>query len=260
LKVCLIAFSLLLNPLSAQVSSLELHVTDKSSNQITVQAADSAGSPVSGATVVFHLPETNPPSLFNDGSSIASVVTDADGRAQVADIRWGAHTEPLLVRVTASKDDAHAGLLVEQSPELAAAPAALRPQPSAPRPAPGISQSAPKPVAQLPPALPESSAARDAAPVEPSATSDDSPDVNVPVRHLLASDAATGLAPHVSISTSGASESNHHIKAKWLIIGAVVAAGAAGAALALSHRGSSSSGGSSSGITIGPPGISVGNP
>lgn len=252
----------------------------RSAQGITVEASDGAGNHVTNAAVVFRLPNSGPSATFADGSLTAIAYTDSSGRAQVVDIHWGTIPGLVNMRITAAKGTTHAGLLFPQTltaPQSIAVPQATVPKspasiaatPNSPqRPAaPGVIDEV-----KLSPGVTvehrsshNQITAEDAAPIQAKAipvsaslADDESPDANVPIRHLVSTGADEAEAPRVSIASSGAASTGGHSKAKW-IIALAVAAGAGAAALALTHHSGGSSS-SSSGVTIGSPTVSVGHP
>ncbi len=259
-------------PMSGQIPAapLEMHVIangdgatalagTRLAQPLAVEVRDNAGTPVANAAVIFRLPDSGPSGTFADGTRASVVYTDAAGRASAADIQWGNAPGAVAMRITAAKGDGHAGVLYTET--LTGAVAA------APKPLP-MSQAPAKPgvLASSGAAIPEvtiervGSGAHQAHPaVAEVAEDDDSPDANIPIRHTLGGQTADADAAGVSVTRVGAGEASvsggHHLK-RWILVAAVVAAGA-GAGLALVRKGSGST---SSGITIGNPTISVGHP
>ncbi|MBV8864921.1 MAG: hypothetical protein JO210_05915 [Acidobacteriaceae bacterium] len=254
----------------------------RSSQGIAVEVSDAAGIRVADATVVFHLPDSGPSATFADGSRSAVTYTDSNGRAHVTDIHWGNIPGSVNVRITAAKGTTHAGLLFTETltassgsqdiavPQVAAskAPALVPEPPASPerQPTPDIlGEGKPSPGVTVEHFSPHSRiSAGDNAPSQAAtipasaALADDSPDANVPVRHMVTSGADEVEAPKVSISSAGSASKSGHSKTKWIIaIAAAAAAGAATLAMAHSSGGSSAS---SSGVTIGSPTVSVGHP
>jgi hypothetical protein len=86
----------------------------RSSRPITIQVTDETGKPVEGAAVSFRLPEDQVTGLFSNSLRSDIIVTGADGRASQMNIQWGAAPGPVRIRVTAAKDQARAGIVVEQ--------------------------------------------------------------------------------------------------------------------------------------------------
>ena len=260
----------------------------------TVEVKDAAGAPLANAAVIFRLPDSGPSGKFADGSLTSVVYTDPAGRASAGEIQWGAIPGAVSLRITAAKENSHAGLLFAQTltgatpaavvatPQPVPITAQIAPTKLPPAPAkPGVlaSTAAATPgvvierIGSNPPALnatrsrkPQPADNQDAdAPQlasSPAATAryadDDSPDANVPIRHAFSNQAQDDPGG-VSVTRVGAGEASspstgHHLT-RWLII-AGVAAGA-GVALALVRKGS---GASNSGVTIGAPSVSVGHP
>jgi hypothetical protein len=240
-----------------------------SARGLTVQVADAAGMRVRDAAVIFRLPDTGSSARFADGTLAAVTYTDADGKAHVKDIRWG-DTPSVMVRVTAVKGTAHAGLLFEHTSgpmtapvSATAAQAVLPVQP--PQPVVALTRVAQPQIIPGTVIPQRAMATRPPSPgnlpvvsvTNSGETEDDSPDTNVPARHSLGASNALEETPDVSISSSGAASSGHS-KKKWIILLAIAAG--AGSSLAFVHKGNSSSSSSSSGISIGSPTISVGHP
>lgn len=88
-----------------------------SSRGYAVKVSSAEGQPVEGATVTFSLPEQG---AFLSGFRRESVVTGADGRAQVRGILWGATAGRAEIRVSAAfgGQRAEAGIPVEVSATL----------------------------------------------------------------------------------------------------------------------------------------------
>lgn len=224
-----------------QTAGLDLRVLENQSSPdgIRVEVSDATGKHVAGATVVFRLPNG---SVFADGKQDSVAQSDNDGMAQVNGIRWGAPGEA-AVRITASKETVHAGLIYEKtitghSPVVAPA------------------QTQPKAL-PLRPAVPLPQQQEAAAPVPGVIVVNDDPNANVPIRPLVAEAAGGPLSPRLSIVSSGKGPSDHHLRNR-ILIGVAVAAGT-GAAIILAHNIGHSTSSSGSGVTIGPPTVSVGH-
>ena len=86
----------------------------RSSRPLTIQVTDETGRPIEGAAVSFRLPEEQVGGVFSNGLRTDVLVTTADGRVSLWNIQWGAAPGPVRIRVTASKDQARAGLIVNQ--------------------------------------------------------------------------------------------------------------------------------------------------
>jgi hypothetical protein len=108
----------------AQVATLQIKVLEgdgatyapgaRSAQPLTVEIADDAGRAVAGAAVSFRLPEDGPSALFASGLRTEIEISDANGRATVRHLHVNATPGEFLIRVTANKDQAHAGTLVRQ--------------------------------------------------------------------------------------------------------------------------------------------------
>jgi hypothetical protein len=81
---------------------------------LTVLVTDESGKPVEGATVSFQLPDEGPGGSFTGGSRTQVVTTQADGRATVWGMQWNKTPGALEIRVTATKNQARAGLVSTQ--------------------------------------------------------------------------------------------------------------------------------------------------
>jgi len=109
----------------AQVATLEIKILEgdgatylpgaKSTQALTVQITDETGNPVAGAAVSFRLPDEGPGGLFASGLRTEIEISDANGRAAVRRIHPNTTPGEFLIRVTAGKEQAHAGTLVRQS-------------------------------------------------------------------------------------------------------------------------------------------------
>jgi hypothetical protein len=86
----------------------------RSPRPITVQVTDETGRPVENVAVSFRLPEEQVTGLFASGLRTEIVVSGADGRASIWGIHWGVAPGPVRIRVTAAKDQARAGTVVNQ--------------------------------------------------------------------------------------------------------------------------------------------------
>jgi hypothetical protein len=227
------------------VSSDSSHIAIKSRSAkgFTIQVTDSLGAPVPEAAVAFRLPDSGSSGTFLDGSHSAVVYTDSLGTAHVDSIQWSETPGVAAVRITASKGNAHAGLLVEQnlvSPDASSVTATAEPIRSAPAPSsPAVLQTA----APLP-----------------------SPSVSIEplnrkgISALDPSFRRSEAEPSVSIVSSRQEESIGGSKKKWIILGIAIAAGA-GAGFAFASQGKSgSTAAAPSSISFGSPTISVGHP
>src|SRR3954447_7112206 len=120
---------------NSQASTLELRVVEESnaaaagasvpSKRLAVLVRDENGRPVPDAAVAFRLPDTSLSGSFADGTQSAVAYTDGSGVAHVDGIRWIASSGSVLVRITATKGNSHAGLLFEE--KMSETAAALNP-------------------------------------------------------------------------------------------------------------------------------------
>ncbi|HXE11287.1 MAG TPA: hypothetical protein VN633_04155 [Bryobacteraceae bacterium] len=249
-------------PIQAQESSSaasgevqELHVrmvgdaaaapTGKPSRHPLVLAVtDGNNAPVPSATVLVRLPNEGPTGAFNDGSRVAVLYTDMSGQVEINNIHWGSTPGTAVVRITASKGNAHAGLLVEQ-----------------------VIGSAQQPSSETASAAPK---ARHAASVQPGQPQTPSKKVSMQEPTLVASNTNSTTVstpsepPGIVINnhpdrqaSSGASGRSK----KWLWIGLGAAAAAGAAFAAVGHgSGSNPSTPASGTATIGTPSVSIGHP
>ncbi len=79
---------------------------------IAVLVTDETGGPVVGAAVSFRLPDQEVTGMFATGMKHDVVVTGRDGRAWVRAIQWGRFPGPVVIRVTAAKEQARAGTVI----------------------------------------------------------------------------------------------------------------------------------------------------
>lgn len=215
-----------------------------SRHPLVFAVTDGHNAPVPSATILVRLPNDGPSGVFNDGSRVAVLYTDMSGQVELNNIHWGTTQGTAVVRVTASKGSAHAGLLVEQvigsAQEASSEPASAAPK--AKRVAavqPGQPQTTSKKIPMQEPTLVASNA-------NSTTVSTPSEPPGIVVNNHPDRQASSGA--------SGRSK-------KWLWIG-LGAAAAAGAAFAVAGRGSgsNSSSGASGTATIGTPSVSIGHP
>jgi hypothetical protein len=237
------------NPAGSEVQELHIRVLNgepaplepgKQSRQaLTVAISDGQGKPVPSATVLFRLPAEGASGVFSDGSRVAVLYSDLEGQATIGSIQWGITPGTAVIRVTAAKGTAHAGLLIEQVLTLA-------------KRAEENTGSAPPPVGQ--PAEVKSADLQRHPNLRPATAMTDT----------VAPSQAPAAPPSVIISNNrqreitGASGKSR----KWLWIG-LGSAAAAGVALAFMGKGGSATGGTQpgqSGTTIGTPSVSIGHP
>ena len=251
------------SPMPTVAAPIELQILhrhdDRAGNALSVQIVDEAGKPVADAVVVFRLTGSDFRGKFADGTTTATVQTDATGSARVDGLRgYDDASATAAVQVTATKGSAHAGTLFSQALAIpSSVPTTHNAAAGNPSPLPGTSRSLPGQVAATP--TPGVVVENQSATARRSTYEDDSLDANVPVRHMFGPEASESSAAGVSV-VNGSKYSAHegHSKAKWII--GIAAAAGAGAAFAMLHKGSGASSSSSSGISIGAPTVSVGHP
>jgi len=81
---------------------------------VTVQVTDGTGRPVEGARVSFQVPREGPGGVFSSGLATDLAVTDANGRATVRSLQLNRIAGRCLIRVTAAKEQARAGIVLQQ--------------------------------------------------------------------------------------------------------------------------------------------------
>ncbi|MCU1295491.1 MAG: hypothetical protein JWP08_4341, partial [Bryobacterales bacterium] len=217
----------------------------ESEKGFTVQVTDPSGAPAGESAVVFRLPDEGAPGSFSDGARSAIVYTSADGRARVSKIQWSDAPGVVPIKVTATKGEARTGLLLVENLT-----------------APVLSKATP-----VPPAVSRTSVA----PVSKSAESARTGSSPVPSAGPPGQPASVSKTielpkpsapPVVSVVTTDPHEkvySRGH--KKWIILAAVVAAGAgAGLAIGGKSKTATQSSATTGGISVGSPSISVGHP
>lgn len=219
---------------------------------VTVLVTDETGNPVANALVSFRLPDVGSSGTFNSGLPTEIVTTGQDGRATLSGVQWNSNPGTVALRITAMKDQARAGIMSTQylSDKVAAA---IDPKTSSVNfevlPAKGTAKQFTAAPVKIEPVPPKSEAAV--------ARSETSPVLSDP-----APVTTEALAPKLGdASGEGVFTAGHRGYGKWIIIGAIVAGGAAaGVMLATSKGASSPATVSSTGISIGTPTIIVGHP
>jgi hypothetical protein len=254
---------------SSDVQELHIRVVEghdaaRTAQPITVGVTDGHGAAVSNATVLFRLPSDSPTGLFSDGSRVSVVYTDMEGHAEVKGIQWSASSGTAVVRVTASKGTAHAGLLIEQvltpSKNSAAVMPAETPAAAAPKPA---AENA-KAVQSVPVGQPAAAIQHAETPAQTSIERASKP-IQISSDGTTLPNASRSEEPTVQITTNrpvqltGASGKSK----KWLWIG-IGGAAAAGMALAFVGKGGAGSGSPGTpgapSLSIGTPSVSIGHP
>ena len=256
--------------LKVEGDAADVPVGSRSAKGFVIEVNDANGSPAADAAITLRLPDSGPTGTFPDGSHAAVAYTDSIGHATVSGIQWGSNPGVVSIRVTANKGTAHAGTLIQQTliagneavlARPSVQPKAVLPEPFA-LPVPADLSVAPPVQAypafqQLPsPPPPPADALSRANVVAPRLA-----DPGQPAQASASLTAPSRLAsePSVSVSNSPNAGKSHSSKTKWVILAAVIAAGA-GAGVAMMGKKSSSGTNSSGGVSIGPPVISVGHP
>ena len=232
----------------------------ESKKGFTLQVTDSTGAPVSESAVVFRLPDEGASGLFADGSHSAIVYTSADGLAKISGIKWSDTPGSVSIKVTATKGEARAGFLLM---ETLAPKSAFTAVASAPAAAPVVSA----PVVSAPALVSDKPQARMAMAPRESTTAQ--PGVSVSqVKGSSSLPKATEISaqqppaqPVVSVVNNKKGDAGYHSShKKWIILAAVIA-GAAGAGLALGgKKKSTTTSTTTTGVTVGTPTVSVGQP
>lgn len=106
---------------TAQVAILQIQVIEgeggiyspggRSNRPLVVEVTDETGRPVAGAAVNFHLPEDGPSGTFGNGLRTDVVLTDERGRATLRVMQVNRTPGRFEIRITASKEQATAGLV-----------------------------------------------------------------------------------------------------------------------------------------------------
>ncbi|HXI41062.1 MAG TPA: hypothetical protein VNH83_13850 [Bryobacteraceae bacterium] len=244
---------------------------------VTVQVTDGTGRPVEGARVSFQVPREGPGGVFSSGLATDLAVTDANGRATVRSLQLNRIAGRCLIRVTAAKEQARAGIVLQQyiTERIAARESADRTAPlTAPQKvSPASSQAAPP--NQSTATIPE---APSAVPLQPRKSKDSKALAAIiqPPKSMgqLADDTAPPRPPRVPtiVITQGSVKpvaramvnggyTTHQGKShkKWIWLG-ILAAGGVGGAFAGSSVAAGHNSIASAPITIGTPTINIGKP
>jgi hypothetical protein len=106
---------------TAQVANLQIRVVEgdggihapgaRSSKPLTVEVTDETGRAVPRAAVSFHLPDDGPGGIFANGLRTDVVTTDDHGRASLRGWQLNHVSGRFQIRITASKEQATAGLI-----------------------------------------------------------------------------------------------------------------------------------------------------
>lgn len=214
---------------------------------LTVAVTNTSGVPVADAAVALRLPDSGPTGTFADGSHAAVAYTDPAGQAHFAGLHWASTPGPVALRVTATKATSHAALLLNETLTSDNTTAVQVPAPAA-----QVPQAAPQ---IAPPPATATVAVQQ--PGQPAAAQ---PIVRTGATPVTASSEIAAAKPEPSVQVTGANTgaSQHSSKTKWIILAAVIAAGA-GAGIALSGKSKASTPTTNS-LTVGTPSVTVGAP
>jgi len=231
----------------AQVAVLQIKVLEgegavhpagaRIAHPLTVEVTDETGRPVAGAAVSFQLPPEGPSGLFSNGLRTDLILTDAAGRASIHSVQLNRTGGQFRIRITAVKEQARAGAVSTQfiGENRSGAPAnTAKAGPAAPprTPAQATPPSAPQTVPQ---AMPKSGEITETTPAQ-----------------------GTAKSGEITPTTAKMGSGSHK---KWIVLAAIVAAGAGAALLGVSRANSGSkSTVSSSVVSIGTPTVTIGNP
>lgn len=248
---------------------------------ITIEVTDAAGQPVEGARTSFQLPEEGPGGVLASGLRTDLAVTDSHGRATLRAFQLNRTPGPFNVRVTVGKEQARAGIVVRQrigEVSTATGSADRKAQPSAA----SVQAETVQPVKETPPkteavkatpatVMPTRAPTRKTieATVQPLPASrptvtESTPGIAASRPTRMQTIVVTQKSPKTSggpVATSGGKSHK-----KWVVLGILVAGGAAGA-FASSSLGAASAAhnpglaaGLNSSVSIGTPTITIGKP
>ena len=244
---------------------------------VTVQVTDGTGRPVEGARVSFQVPREGPGGVFSSGLGTDLAITDANGHATIRSLQLNRIAGRYLIRVTAAKEQARAGIVFEQYtnerssvresadrtaplavPEKAS-PAAASPAvpPAQPRPTPRETP----PAAPLDPRKSKDPKALTAA-IRPSQSmaqlAEDTPPRPVRIPTIVITQGSGKPVAGAMISGGYTTHQNKSHK-KWIWLG-ILAAGGVGGAFAGSSMAAGHTSVAAAPITIGTPTINIGRP
>ncbi len=238
---------------------------------VTVAVTDGTGRPVEGARVSFQVPQGGPGGVFANGLQTDLAITGPNGHASVRALQLNRAAGRFLIRVTAAKDQARAGIVVQQyigdpnaaresadrsaavpPPAKVAPGAALPATPEGPKPAPVDVTTAtppqPKKATQAEGLATAIGPRAGVAPLKPA---------RIPTIIITQRSAKPVVEPMVSRGSK-----SHK---KWIWIGILAAGGVSGAfvgssmAAAVAHSPASTAAAILS-VTIGAPTINIGKP
>jgi hypothetical protein len=236
---------------------------------------------VEGARTSFQLPEEGPGGVLSSGLRTDLGVTDSHGRATLRGFQLNKTPGPFNVRVTVAKEQARAGIVVRQrigevsavtgssdrkgQPSAAGAPTesvpTIKETPAKAEPAKATPATA-RPIRAATPRAIEASVQPD--PASRQTVTESAPTVAAARPTRMQTIIVTQRSPKTSGGPVTRSGSKSH--KKWVVLGILVAGGAAGAFAGSSLGASSASHGSgvaagvSSSLSIGTPTFTIGKP
>ena len=239
---------------------------------VTVQVTDGTGRPVEGARVSFQVPREGPGGTFSSGLGTDLAITDASGRATVRSVQLNRIAGRYLIRVTAAKERARAGIVLQQyinerssvreSADRTAPLAA--PQKASPAAAPTQPKSTPLETAPAAPHPAQSAREQKAltALIQPSKSigqlADDAPPRPPRVPTIVITQ-SSGKPVAGAMINGGYTTNRGKSHKKWIWLG-ILAAGGVGGAFAGSSMAVGHSSVTVAPITIGAPTINIGKP
>ena len=232
---------------------------------LTIAVTDGAGRPVEGARISFQLPGDGPGGTFASGLRTDLAVSDSAGRALVRALQLNHVPGEFHLKITAAKDQARAGIMVKEfiaEPKGAVENTKQQSPPKAGAEAPAIPESAQTSPRTTNPGRTADSAAIAVASPSPAPAKTAEQGATTPSR--LQTIIITGKTPKPDWER-GAS-AGHKSHKKWVVLGAILAGGAAGAFAGTSLGSSAAAHGAigalnaGSAVSIGSPTISIGKP
>ena len=279
------------NALTAQNSALHITIVSGENTThaagahvakpITIEVTDAAGQPVEGARASFQLPEEGPGGVLSSGLQTDLAVTDSHGRATLRGFQLNKTPGQFNIRVTVAKEQARAGIIVRQrigevsaaagsadrkaQPVAASAPAETVPTivetPSKAEPA-KATPAASKPIPAATPRAIEASV--QPTPASRPTVTESAPSVAASTPTRMQTIVITQKSTKANSGPVASSGGKSH--KKWVLLGILVAGGAAGAfagsslGVSSAAHGSTAAAGISSSVSIGTPTITIGKP
>ncbi|HXM45109.1 MAG TPA: hypothetical protein VN924_27975 [Bryobacteraceae bacterium] len=220
----------------AQIAVLQIKVLEgegivhppgtRIAHSLTVEVTDETGRPVAGAAVSFQLPPEGPSGLFSNGLRTDLVLTDAAGHASLHSVQLNRTSGQFRIRITAVKEQARAGAISTQY------------------------------IADMHNVAPVA-----AAKAGPAATAQPTDRTPQPAKsgEITQTAQTTAKSGEITPTTSKMGSGSHK---KWIILATIAAVGAGVAFLGVSRASSSSTKAAvpASTVSLGTPGITIGNP